>query len=259
MSVLTGGVFASGTDDLTDLRTLVDDIGERSFNARIGNRALPDPLDRSAWRHLEEAGLTRLGSTPDSGAGPAEVAVILRGLARHAVTVPLAETDLLAGWLAAKAGLEVPDTGPLTVAVDDEPVPYAAESAAVVFAVRDGEDLRVAVGDPSKLSIAGGHNAGGEPRDRVAARSAPGDFVTLAGARPELIRRGAWARCTQIIGVNGCSSAGRSAHSSLCNTPWPRWPVRWSGPAPPPISRWPPRRTSASTTSGPITPSRWRK
>jgi acyl-CoA dehydrogenase len=201
MSVLTGGVFASGTDDLTDLRTLVDDIGERSFNARIGNRALPDPLDRSAWRHLEEAGLTRLGSTPDSGAGPAEVAVILRGLARHAVTVPLAETDLLAGWLAAKAGLEVPDTGPLTVAVDDEPVPYAAESAAVVFAVRDGEDLRVAVGDPSKLSIAGGHNAGGEPRDRVAARSAPGDFVTLAGARPELIRRGAWARCTQIIGA----------------------------------------------------------
>ena len=58
--VLSGGVFASGTDDLTDLRRLADDIGDRSFNARIGHRALPDPMDTAAWRHLEDAGLTRL-------------------------------------------------------------------------------------------------------------------------------------------------------------------------------------------------------
>ena len=40
MNVLSGGVFSSGTDDLTELRHLVDDIGERSFQARIGSRAL---------------------------------------------------------------------------------------------------------------------------------------------------------------------------------------------------------------------------
>ena len=71
MSVLRGGVFASGTDDLTDLRRLVVDIGERSYTDRIGHRGLPDPLDATAWRHLEDAGLTRLGSTGDSGGGPA--------------------------------------------------------------------------------------------------------------------------------------------------------------------------------------------
>jgi acyl-CoA dehydrogenase len=38
MSALSGGVFAAGTDDLSDLRRLADDIGERSFEARIGHR-----------------------------------------------------------------------------------------------------------------------------------------------------------------------------------------------------------------------------
>ncbi len=112
MNVLSGGVFATGTDDLSDLRHLVDDIGRRSFQARIGHRALPDPFDATAWGHLREAGLTRLDSAADSGGGPAEVAVILRSLARNAVTVPLAETDLLACWLAGRAGLQIPDGAP---------------------------------------------------------------------------------------------------------------------------------------------------
>ena len=90
MSVLSGGVFASGIDDLTDLRLLANDIGDRSYEARIGRRTLPDGLDTAAWRHLEDAGLTRLLSTEDSGGGPRETAVVLRALARHAVTVPLA-------------------------------------------------------------------------------------------------------------------------------------------------------------------------
>lgn len=211
--VLTGGVFAGGTDDLTDLRSLVNDIGEQSFKAKIGHRALPDQMDRDAWRNLEDAGLTRLGSTPDSGAGPAEVAVILRGLARHAVTVPLAETDLLAGWLAADACLDVPESGPLTLAVQGEPAPYAAESTAVVVAVRDGEDLRVAVRDPAQLSITKGHNAGGEPRDRVAVDGTAADFVVAASAAPGLLRRGAWARCMQIIGALDAAVEFSVAHT----------------------------------------------
>ena len=80
MTVLSGGVFGSTADDLTDLRALVDDIGARSFESRIGKRGLPDSFDSIAWGHLEESGLTRLDSTPDSGAGPSEVAVVLRAL-----------------------------------------------------------------------------------------------------------------------------------------------------------------------------------
>jgi len=212
VSVLRGGVFASGTDDLTDLRSLADDIGERSSSARIGHRALPDPLDTTAWQHLQDAGLTRLLSTPDSGGGAREAAVVLRSLARHAVSVPVAETDVLAGWLAAAAGIEAPPNGPLTVAAGEArrsggrivaevpAVPYAADCAAVVLALRDGGRLMVAVRDPAALSITRGHNAGGEGRDTVSVDEGYDDFAAADGEQ-ELVRRGAWARCVQIIGA----------------------------------------------------------
>ena len=37
---LSGGVFGSATDDLTDLRNLVDEIGSSSFEARFGIRLI---------------------------------------------------------------------------------------------------------------------------------------------------------------------------------------------------------------------------
>jgi acyl-CoA dehydrogenase len=224
MSILSGGVFADGTDDLTDLRRLADEIGARSFEARIGHRALPDPLDTTAWSHLENAGLTRLLSTHDSGGGPREVAVILRAMARHAVTVPLAETDVLACWLAGAAGIDVPPEGPLTVAVgrakrsggrivaEVSSVPYATESAAVVLALRDGDRLMVAVRDPAVLSITLGRNGGGEPRDTVYPDVGYEDFIAVDG-EAELISRGAWARCIQIIGALDAAVEFSVAHT----------------------------------------------
>ncbi|MGV0993884.1 MAG: acyl-CoA dehydrogenase family protein [Mycobacterium sp.] len=202
MGVLSGGVFGSAPDDLTELRNLVDEIGTRSFESRIGTRSLPDAFDDTAWRHLEEAGLTRLTSTAESGGGPAELAVVLRSLARYAVSVPLAETDVLAGWLAGRAGLEVPEVGPLTVATALGAVPYAGDAAAVVLALpdADGQGLRVAVRAPETLSIILGHNAGGEPRDAVTVDLAGTDFAGVDAAA-ELNRRGAWARCVQTIGA----------------------------------------------------------
>lgn len=210
MTALAGGAFAAvGGDpgELGDLRRLAEDIGGRAFEAGIGRRSLPDAFDATAWGRLQDAGLTRLDSTADSGGGPAEAAVVLRALARHGVTVPLAETDLLACWLAGMAGLAVPDTGPLTVALGTpgqpfDAVPYAADAAAVVLAVCTGDRLRVAVLTPQELSIVKGHNAGGEPRDTVSAL--PSDaFVAVdpVDAAAELLRRGAWARCIQAVGA----------------------------------------------------------
>ena len=212
MAVLSGGVFDSAPDDLSDLRNLADEIGERSFAERIGHRGLPDTFDSVAWRHLEDAGLTRLDSSVESGGGPVEVAVILRSLARHCVTVPLAETDVLAGWLAARAGLEVPDRGPLTIATGLESVPYAADAAAVVLALPDGDRLRVAVRRPDELSITRGHNPGGEPRDAIGADLPASAFVTIDAA-VELSRRGAWSRCVQIIGALDAAVEFSVAHT----------------------------------------------
>jgi alkylation response protein AidB-like acyl-CoA dehydrogenase len=91
MSALAGGVFAATDtrDDDAQLCQLVDDLGQRSYEARLGHRGIPDRFDAELWRNLEDTGLARLTSSPDAGAGPNEVAIALYGLARHAGAVPM--------------------------------------------------------------------------------------------------------------------------------------------------------------------------
>ncbi|MCV7225655.1 acyl-CoA dehydrogenase family protein [Mycolicibacterium komossense] len=214
--VLAGGVFAgsTGDDDTADLRALVDDIGSRSFEARLGRRGLPEKFDDTAWGNLEDTGLTRLTTTPDLGAGPIESAVLLRGLARHAVAAPIAETDLLAAWLAAEAGVEVSETGPLTVVVADATVtdgrvigsaarvPWTRAASTVVLAIPIDDGLLVGAARPDDLTITDGCNLGGEPRDDIEFELFAEDFLPVGPvAAKELTRRGAWARCVQIIGA----------------------------------------------------------
>ena len=77
--------------------------------------------------------------------------------------MPIAETDLLAGWLAGTAGVAVPDHGPLTVAIADAEavegritgaathVPWP-RSATVVLAARTADALHVAVVDDADVA-----------------------------------------------------------------------------------------------------------
>jgi acyl-CoA dehydrogenase len=221
MSVLAGGVFAANPDDeLSELRTLVDDIGTRSAADRIGRRGLPESFDESAWRNLEDTGLSRLTCDADLGAGPRESAVVLRGLARHCVAAPVAETDLLAGWLAGAAGLDVPETGPLTLAQSDSPdspavnVPWARSASAIVLVTRDGDHLLATAVSPAGVNITDGHNIGGEPRDTVVFDMSANEFHPLqVGVSEELHRRGAWARCVQSIGALDAAAELAVAHT----------------------------------------------
>ncbi len=227
MSVLAGGVFAADTDDeLTELRNLVEDIGSRAAAARIGQRRLPEVFDETAWHNLEETGLSLLTSTPDLGAGPTEAAIVLRGLARHAVAAPVAETDLLGAWLAGVAGIDVPESGPLTIALAEgsadngrvtgtaQGVPWTRAAARVVLAVRTADKLLVTAAAPGDLSISDGHNLGGEPRDIVEFDVPGNDFAELdAAVADELTRRGAWARCVQCIGALDAAAELSVAHT----------------------------------------------
>ncbi len=229
MSVLAGGVFTTdtGTDtDLADLRSLVDDIGRRAADARLGQRRLPEVFDEDAWHNLEETGLSRLTSTPDLQAGPVEAAVVLRGLARHALAAPVAETDLLGAWLAGVAGLEVPESGSLTIGLTNasvhggrlcgqaRAVPWTATAGRVVLAVRTPEEFLVAAVPPEDLVITDGHNLGGEPRDDVAFDLPADDFTGVdTGVAEELTRRGAWARCVQCIGALDAAAELSVAHA----------------------------------------------
>lgn len=169
---------------MNELAQLVDELCGRSAGDEL-------------WRNLEETGLARL--TSSQGAGPAEAAIVLSGLARHAAEVPIAETDLLAAWLAGTAGVAVPDTGPLTVAIADaterggcirgmaHDVPWP--SSTVVLAARTSDALYVGLVD-------------GASRGSFEFDVPVGDLRTVdVGVSDELIRRGAWARCNQIVGA----------------------------------------------------------
>jgi acyl-CoA dehydrogenase len=226
---LAGGVFSTGGSDSSEtaeLRRLVDDIGSRSFAARLGQRGLPEKFDDAAWANLEETGLSRLTTTPDLGAGPVEAAVVLRGLARHSVAAPIAETDLLAAWLAAKAGVAVPESGPLTIAIADATVtdgrvvgtasrvPWTRTAATVALAVPTADGLLVGAVLPDELTITDGYNLGGEPRDNIQFDLPADGFRSAeAGLSAELIRRGAWARCVQIIGALDAAAELSVAHT----------------------------------------------
>ncbi|HXO79899.1 MAG TPA: acyl-CoA dehydrogenase family protein, partial [Mycobacterium sp.] len=177
------------------------------------------------WHNLEDTGLARLTSTPDAGAGPNELAIVLYSLARHAGAVPLAETDALAGWLGRQTGIELPD-GPLTVAIADAEndgkrvtgtapaVPWARACTAALLAVTTPAGLRIGVIDVVPGVLREDHNLAGEPRD-----SLPFDVSVdqLHAVDPavgaELARRGAWSRCVQTIGVLDATAALSVSHT----------------------------------------------
>jgi acyl-CoA dehydrogenase len=204
-----------------ELRQLVEEIGRRSFDERVGHRGLPDAFDDDLWRILETSGLTRL--TSEQGADPVECAVVLGGLARYAAAVPIVETDLLAAWLAGKAGLAVPADGPLTVAIADVEsrdgriigtavgVPWP-DVGPVVLAARANDATFVAVLDPGPAAPA--HNLAGEPRGEVAFDLPLGDVARLPRSDgEELVRRGAWARCVQMVGTFDTAMHLTAAHT----------------------------------------------
>ncbi|MBE1551975.1 acyl-CoA dehydrogenase [Mycobacterium sp. OAS707] len=228
MTALSGGVFDTGTadDDGAELRQLIDDIGRRSFDAKLGRRRVPEEFDADLWRNLEDTGLTRLTSTPDLDAGPQELAIALYGVARHAGAVPLAETDALAGWLAQRAGIDVPD-GPLTVAIADAEraegrvtgtaidAPWSRVCAAVLVAARCRDELWVGVLDVDNATVEEGHNLAGEPRDRITFDIAADELTAIDGAiATELSRRGAWCRCVQTIGALDAAAAMSVEHTA---------------------------------------------
>jgi acyl-CoA dehydrogenase len=175
------------------------------------------------WEAMAESGLIWIG-VPEAVGGLGgdldDVCTLIRLAGRHAVPLPLAECTLIGGWLAALAGLQLPN-GPLTVAIprsDDalriegnrvrgrlSRVPWANQAAAVV-AVADGPSgPRVVLIDPTQVTVAAGHNLAGEPRDSLHL-----DGITLENGQigippsdpsAELLLRGGLSRTLLMAGA----------------------------------------------------------
>jgi acyl-CoA dehydrogenase len=139
----------------------------------------------AAWRAVEEAGLHR-ALLPEAAGGFGVPVVDALGLLRvagaHAAPLPLAET-MLAGWLLAGAGLEVPE-GPLTLTADRglslrqdrgawrlsgraSAVAWARNAAALaVLAEHDGEKFIALLQAGDWTTVPAG-NMAREPRDAI--------------------------------------------------------------------------------------------
>lgn len=173
------------------------------------------------WNTLEESGLT-LAWVPDAlGGAGAEIVDgfgILRVAGEHAVPVPLAET-LMAGFLLARAGLQVPE-GPMTVApvhaldrleLDQhgrlhgvaQDIPFARWSRHIaVLARRGGEDC-VALVATADAALEPGQSLAGEPADRVSFEGvAPRAVMAARGVDAQaLAALGATVRSVQMAGA----------------------------------------------------------
>ena len=179
------------------------------------------------WQEIVEAGLTTPFDLADDDTALADAMIIMRGIGRHAVPVPLAEA-ILGNWLLTRAGLSSHD-GPVTVAppANDgalpvlsrmgvgwslsgsaREVPWAHNAAVVVVvaAVADGGGqaiLAVPIGDAVVIPAV---NTAAEPRDHVVFTGVP-VAVAGGGRLPEgdagalLVRLGALARCHQMAGA----------------------------------------------------------
>ncbi len=104
----------------TMLRQTADRLFTQHITPALRVAAEQGVWPQAAWDAIEAAGLTR-ALAPEAAGGyglePAEALTILSDAGQHAVPLPLAET-MLASWLLAGAGLEIPD-GPLTIATGD--------------------------------------------------------------------------------------------------------------------------------------------
>ena len=168
-------------------------------------------LDRGLWQRLEDLGLTRLTgseSAGGSGGGWVDAAALLGLAAAAAAPVPLAEHDVLGGWLLEAAGL--PNDGGPADRMPSRPVGGRPQRH-----VGPGrEPHRGALGGPGP--VAGGRRAGrarrpsserrnlaGEPSDTVEFDLDDLEAGTVVAHEigEQFHLRGALARCAQVVGA----------------------------------------------------------
>lgn len=195
----------SETSTAAELLELEHMLAQVFAAARTGG---PASLDRDLWSTLAELGLARLTGAPGhggSGAGWAEAALLLFAAGASAAAVPVAENDLLAGWLLELAGLDSGSAGIRTVAVLDADgaarhVPWARAADSVVALWDCGAGWRVA--EFADFEVSAAQNLAGEPRDHIRVDLAGHEGNEVPASTPgQLLLRGALARSLAMAGA----------------------------------------------------------
>jgi acyl-CoA dehydrogenase len=214
-----------------ETRMLLESMG-RLFEDKCTKQVV-DASEKGAfasqlWQAVAETGVP-LAALPESAGGAdaewSDLYAVLRVAGRYSAPIPLAET-MLAGWVAASAGLETVD-GPMTVGPvrsgdkltlerdgngwrlsgTASRLPYATSAERVVLIV-DGPEGEMAVGleRTGGAEVAPGKNIAKEDRDTLAFHAVHLSADAAAPVHPgvsrdALYRRGALARATMMSGA----------------------------------------------------------
>ncbi|HUN39224.1 MAG TPA: acyl-CoA dehydrogenase family protein [Acetobacteraceae bacterium] len=219
-------------DETRMLLESMDRLFQDKATKQVVDAAEQGTFPNGLWQAVSETGVP-LAALPESAGGAdaewADLYYVLRVAGRCAAPIPLAET-MLAGWIAAAAGLELTDA-PMTVGpvrADDKltlerdgngwllngcasRLPYARFAARIVL-IADGPDgeMAVALDGTEGAETTEGRNIAREPRDtlrfdavRLAADAAA--LVRNGTTRAALYRRGALARAVMMSGALECA------------------------------------------------------
>lgn len=201
--------LAAATSPDPDLVAVLEDLFA-DYRARRATPTAVVDLDHDLWQRLEQLGLTRLtGSESAGGSGGSWVdAAALLGLAAAAAApVPLAEHDVLGGWLLEAAGL--PNDGGLRTVCRPDPsgvalnVTWAREASRIVALWEDRDQWRVADVPAAHVAIEERRNLAGEPSDTVEFDLDDLEAGTVVAHEigEQFHLRGALARCAQVVGA----------------------------------------------------------
>lgn len=193
--------------ELRDFAQMLSEVFTAGDDHRIGDVV---EFDHALWSTLRELGLDRLTgseSAGGSGAGWTEAALLLGAAGRSAAAVPVAENDLLAGWLLELAGLGE-GSAVRTAALLDENgcarhVPWArfADTIVVLWPAADAS-WRVAEVAREELDPTEDVNLASEPRDHIQVDTSALGGTEVPGTLAEEFRyRGALARVLASVGA----------------------------------------------------------
>jgi acyl-CoA dehydrogenase len=211
-----------GMSDSTD--NIIVDTATRIFQDLCPPATINDAENgvwpKALWDALEESGLP-IAWVPEqfggAGATMADGFAVLRAAGRFAVPAPLAES-LMAGWLLARAGINVP-SGPMTIAPVHADghitlggdnrlngrarrVPFARNVGHIAVLAHRGSERVVALVAVSGLPIAQDKSLAGEPRDAVVFDGAVPETLEPAAVDEDMIQCfGAAVRLQQIAGA----------------------------------------------------------
>ncbi|WP_408016107.1 acyl-CoA dehydrogenase family protein [Rhodococcus artemisiae] len=176
----------------------------------------------AVWRHLDDLGLVRLTGDPEaggSGAGWPEAVVLLEAAAAHDIRLPLAEHDLLAGWLVERSDLET-RPGPTGFAfVGSDDIAHLSVPSPILRQI-------VVVGKKADGSVRAGYVDAVDIESKIRRSSPLGtvdlhiapdavDWVAIpAELAAELHLRGALARSAQMVGAIGRVVDSAVAHTN---------------------------------------------